>query len=156
ASVSEGATYPLNLSGSDTHPITKWTITWGDGSPAQTVSGNPPSVTHVYMVSPNYYTISATATDNVGTYSAENTVVVTVTPSSPAHIAATAGSGQSATVNTAFTNALQATVTDSFGNPVPGVPVTFAAPGSGASGTFPGGVRSVIVTTNASGLATAP
>jgi hypothetical protein len=155
-SVNEGATYTLSLLGSDTHPITKWTITWGDGSPAQTVSGNPPSVTHVYMVSPNNYTISATATDNVGTYSAGNTVVVTVTPSSPAHIATTAGSGQSATVNTAFTNALQATVTDTFGNPVPGVAVTFAAPVSGASGTFAGSVRSVVVTINASGLATAP
>src|SRR5207244_6006946 len=48
-------------------------------------------------------------------------------------IAVTSGSGQSATVNTNFGSALVATVSDQFGNPVSGVSVTFAAPGSGAS-----------------------
>src|SRR5207245_5574042 len=49
---------------------------------------------------------------------------------------------------------LQATVKDAFNNPVSGVTVTFAAPGSGASGTFAGGVNTA--TTNALGVATAP
>src|SRR5438094_2281593 len=71
-----------------------------------------------------------------------------------ASITATAGTPQSATVNTAFTAQLQATVKDSFNNSVSGATVTFAAPGSGASGTFAGGVNTV--TTNASGVATAP
>jgi uncharacterized protein YbbK (DUF523 family) len=71
----------------------------------------------------------------------------------PSTIAATAGTPQSATVNTAFTTQLQATVKDSFNNPVSGVVVTFAAPASGASGTFAGGVSTA--TTNASGVATA-
>lgn len=71
-----------------------------------------------------------------------------------ASIAATAGTPQSATVNTAFAVQLQATVKDSFNNPVSGVTVTFAAPNSGASGTFAGGVNTA--TTNASGVATAP
>ena len=66
-------------------------------------------------------------------------------------IAVTSGSGQSATVGTAFTNPLVATVTDSYGNPVPGVTVTFAPPGSGASGTF---TTSATAVTNASGVAT--
>lgn len=70
-----------------------------------------------------------------------------------AGITATAGTPQSATVNTAFAAQLQATVKDSFGNPVSGVTVTFTAPGSGASGTFAGGVNTA--TTNASGVATA-
>ncbi|OLC92743.1 MAG: hypothetical protein AUH86_18145 [Acidobacteria bacterium 13_1_40CM_4_58_4] len=70
-----------------------------------------------------------------------------------ASIAAAAGTPQSATVNTAFTTQLQATVKDSFNNPVSGVTVTFAAPTSGASGTFVGGVKTA--TTNASGVATA-
>ena len=48
-------------------------------------------------------------------------------------IQATGGTPQSTTISTAFTNALQATVTDSLGNPVSGVTVNFAAPGSGAS-----------------------
>ena len=39
----------------------------GDGD-VQTVSGNPSSVTHTYSGGPNDYTISATATDQNGTY----------------------------------------------------------------------------------------
>ena len=76
---------------------------------------------------------------------------LTNTAGAPASITATAGTPQSATISTAFGNPLQATVKDSAGNPVPGVVVTFTAPGSGASGTFAGGVN--MATTNASGVA---
>src|SRR5436309_11047243 len=42
--VNEGSTYTLNLSdANDTGAITSWTVTWGDGSAPQTVSGNPSS-----------------------------------------------------------------------------------------------------------------
>ena len=68
-------------------------------------------------------------------------------------LTATAGTAQSATVGNAFATQLQATVKDSLGNPVSGVTVTFAAPGSGASGTFAGGTNTA--TTNAQGVATA-
>src|SRR5437879_12220591 len=67
-------------------------------------------------------------------------------------ITTTAGTPQSATVGTAFATQLQATVKDTLNNPVSGVTVTFSAPGSGASGTFAGGVASA--TTNACGVAT--
>ena len=43
---------------------------------------------------------------------------------------------QSATMSTAFANALAVTVRDAGSNPVSGVNVTFTAPGSGASGLF--------------------
>ena len=66
-------------------------------------------------------------------------------------LTATSGSGQSATVATAFTNQLVATVTDQYGNPVSGVTVTFTPPASGASGTF---TTSSTAVTNASGVAT--
>src|SRR6202040_1130817 len=56
-------------------------------------------------------------------------------------ITATAGTPQSATISTAFGTALQATVKDGSNNPLSGATVTFAAPGSGASGTFAGGVN---------------
>ena len=69
----------------------------------------------------------------------------------PASITATAGTPQSATVNTSFATQLQVTVKDSSNNPVSGAIVTFSAPGSGASGTFAGGVNAA--TTNASGVA---
>jgi hypothetical protein len=69
-----------------------------------------------------------------------------------ASISVTSGSGQSATVSTAFAAPLVATVQDSNQNPVSGVTVTFAAPGSGASGTFAGGANTAV--TNSSGVAT--
>src|SRR5262249_38713143 len=80
SSVNQRATYTLNLASSEVGPeaISSWTITWGDGSAPQVVPGNPSSVTHVYAVGPNNYTISATATDEDGTYPAGNTVAVTV------------------------------------------------------------------------------
>ena len=42
------------------------------------MTGNPASVTHTYADGPNNYAISATATDEDGTYAAGNTVAVTV------------------------------------------------------------------------------
>jgi RHS repeat-associated protein len=89
ASVNEGSTYTLTLSGVpdsvDQDPITGWKITWGDGS-TQPVTGNPTSLTHVYASGPNHYTISATATDADASYSA-NTVAVTVNDVSPTVVA---------------------------------------------------------------------
>ncbi|MDX6444696.1 MAG: hypothetical protein QOH71_1770 [Blastocatellia bacterium] len=68
---------------------------------------------------------------------------------------AAAGTPQSATVNTAFATALKATVTES-GIAQSGISVTFTAPGSGASGTFPGPSATAVVSTDGSGSATAP
>jgi hypothetical protein len=73
----------------------------------------------------------------------------------PASVTATAGTPQSATVNTAFSTALQATVKDASSNPLSGVTVTFTAPGTGASATFIGSATAT-ASTNASGIATAP
>jgi len=66
-------------------------------------------------------------------------------------IAATSGTPQSATVNTAFAAPMVVTVT-SNGVPVRGALVTFMAPSSGASVNFAVGVNTA--TTNASGVAT--
>jgi hypothetical protein len=80
----------------------------------------------------------------------------TQTPPPVESIAATSGSGQSATVSTAFAAPLVATVTTG-GSPTSGVVVTFAAPASGASGTFAdSGTNTTTATTNASGVATSP
>src|SRR5262249_43164168 len=86
STVNEGATYTLHLSSSDPgkDTISKWTvIAWGDGSPSQTVKGNPSTVSHVYAVGPNNYTIIAAATDEDGTYPAGNTVTVQVRHAAP-------------------------------------------------------------------------
>ncbi len=71
-------------------------------------------------------------------------------------IAPTAGTPETANTGAQFTVPFQATVTDSNHNPVSGVAVTFTAPTTGASGTFPGNVLIAIATTNGSGVATAP
>src|SRR5262249_37362515 len=57
----------------------------------------------------------------------------TITAGGAVTLKATGGTPQNTGINTEFANPLQATVTDSFGNPVSGVAVTFAAPGTGAS-----------------------
>src|SRR5487761_263477 len=80
------------------------------------------------------------------------TAQFTVATGTAAAITATSGTPQSAAINTAFAQLLAATVTDSGGNPVSGVTVTFAVPSTGASGSFAGGVTTAV--TNASGVAT--
>jgi len=92
------------------------------------------------------YTVTATT----GSFSA--TFALTNNAGPAVSMTATAGTPQMVAVTTVAT-ALQATVMDSFGNGVPGVQVTFAAPTSGATGTFAG---STTVTTNSKGVATAP
>ena len=74
---------------------------------------------------------------------------------SAARVAASSGDGQAAAVNTSFANPLVAMVTDSDGNGVSGVDVTFAAPSSGASLTFAStGTNTETVATGADGKAT--
>ena len=81
ATVNQGTAYTLNLSATETDAdtISGWTINWGDGSTPQAVSGNPSSVSHVYGAGTNAelntYTITATATDQHGTYSANSQIV---------------------------------------------------------------------------------
>jgi adhesin/invasin len=67
---------------------------------------------------------------------------------------ATGGSSQSTSVNSVFTDDLQATVLDASGNPVPGVAVTFTLPKTGSSGSFAHHKDTAV--TNADGVATAP
>jgi hypothetical protein len=70
-------------------------------------------------------------------------------------IAATAGTPQIADVSTPFATPLEATVSDMNG-PVQGATVTFTAPSTGPSGTFPGNMTTATAVTNPSGIATAP
>jgi hypothetical protein len=94
------------------------------------------------------YTVAASATGaSPANFSLTNLA------GTPASVTATAGTPQSAIINTAFATRHQATVKDAGSNPVGGVVVTFAAPASGATGIFAGGVNTA--TTDALGVATA-
>jgi Zn-dependent metalloprotease len=71
----------------------------------------------------------------------------------PATVTAYGGSGQSAPIYDNFTAPLQARVLDSLGQPVGNAMVTFSAPISGASGSFPGSGTTTIAATNENGIA---
>lgn len=96
------------------------------------------------------YTVTANFTGDTGT-AAKFSLTNTAAPVPV--IAVSSGSGQSATVSTAFAKPLVALVTTN-GTPTSGVSVTFTAPASGASGKFGNGTNTETDTTNASGLAT--
>jgi hypothetical protein len=66
------------------------------------------------------------------------------------HIAAIGGTPQTVVVDTTYAQPLQVLVSDDSGQPQPGVVVTFAAPSSGASVSFPNGNTA---TTDANGRA---
>ncbi len=109
------------------------------------------------------YTVFVEATDGLGNKTAAPGLVEStflVNSGKAAAIAVSSGSPQSATVHSAFSAPLVAKVTDSGGNAVSGVTVTFTAPTSGPSGSFAtcsGGNPSANeceVATNSSGLAT--
>jgi uncharacterized delta-60 repeat protein/RHS repeat-associated protein len=69
SSSDEGAEYTLALAATDPglDTISEWEIDWGDGN-VQVVSGNPPTVGHVYADGNATRHIKATATDEDGTY----------------------------------------------------------------------------------------
>jgi len=81
ATGSEGQVYTLNLSSSDpgADSLSAWSIDWGDGN-SSNAAGNASSASHVYAASGNF-TISATATDEDGTWNA-NSLGVAIDPMS--------------------------------------------------------------------------
>ncbi len=103
-----------------------------------------------------------TATVSVSDGTHTGSLSVAVGAAAAGGIAASSGAGQSATVSTAFTNPLTATVTDNYGNAKPGASVTFSAPSGGASASFASGgnctgnpqTYQCVATTNAGGVAT--
>ena len=95
---------------------------------------------------------SYTVTGTYGQVTATSTL--TVTPAAASVVTASAGNDQSTDVGQPFATSLVATVTDQYGNPVPGETVTFAVTGGDAS--FAGGTSTASVATAADGTATAP
>jgi len=69
--VEAGSPYTLLLGSSDPgdDTITQWTVDWGDGF-VQVVAGNPEALTHTYVDGGVTRTISASATDEDGTWAA--------------------------------------------------------------------------------------
>lgn len=76
------------------------------------------------------YNVDATAGSGSASFALTNRAGAAAT------VSVVSGNNQSTPVNTAFAAPFVAQVTDGFGNPVAGVVVTFAAPGTGPSATL--------------------
>ena len=101
-------------------------------------------------------TLTATATTTATTSTARFTL--SVRAGKPATITAGIAAAESTKAGTRFVIALAVTVTDALGNKVPGALVRFAAPASGASGSFAARnhPRTIWVRTDSAGVAVAP
>ena len=100
-------------------------------TPAKTGDDGQASVTAMAnTVAGGPYTVTASVSGLTASFSLTNT------PAAPTSVTIVSGSGQSATVGTAFANPLVVLVRDTYGNPVPGASVGFTAPTSGASATL--------------------
>jgi adhesin/invasin len=102
---------------------------------ANTDSNGLATFANISVAQAGTYKLTAQASGITSAYS--NPFNVTVGPAGA--IQATGGTPQTAAIQTAFVDALQATVTDSQGNPVSGVTVAFSAPSTGASATLSAG-----------------
>ena len=103
------------------------------------------------------YTVGDYSVDAESDYGTVNIDLSNTASGLPAAIAALTGSGQQATVNAQYAQALQARVTDANGSPVQGAVVSFSVvPGpTGANASFLGGGPANAVT-DSTGMATAP
>jgi hypothetical protein len=123
------------------------------GTPTETditnANGIATSSTFTANTTSGSYSVSATAVEATGTVNFSLTNIAV-----PETITASDGSGQSSAGNSTFAAPLVATVTQG-GVGVSGVPVTFTAPATGASGVFAtSGTPTETDTTNANGVAT--
>ncbi len=117
-------------------------------------SASGTSSTSVAPKAAGTYTVLATFYGSTDYSVVSKALTFTVIPDP--FITATSGSGQTGVDYGQFAQALTVNVVNTAGKPVSGAAVTFTAPTSGASGTFAGGLTSVVVATNSAGTATAP
>ncbi len=140
-----GGTLTASLSGGAVAPFVDSTI------PANGQYDRNYTLTYSAATAGQTLTVSWVMTSGAGNVTLNGAALATAGP----NISATAGTPQSAMVNTAFASPLQATVKDAGNNPMPGVAVTFMAPLTGASGSFAGSATATVMT-NAGGIANAP
>ncbi len=121
-----------------------------------TITANQPvtvTVAGVVNAGAGLYSLSVFTSDDQVPVSSANYTIGTAT-----QLVASGGNKQTAPINTQFPTHLGASLKDTAGSPVlqAGVPVTFTAPSSCATGTFLIGGSSTMVNTTANGIATAP
>jgi subtilisin family serine protease len=107
-------------------------------------SGGDLTVTHQINVpgsqpGDSWYGIYTLRDTNTNITFGYNLIAFHHTLGTPAQLLAVDGNHQSAMVNSPFATPLRVKVIDDVGNPLPNVTITFSAPDSGASVTFPSG-----------------
>jgi protocatechuate 3,4-dioxygenase beta subunit len=151
-----GVAFPVTLQATvkdaSGNPVSGVTVSFT--APASGASATLSGATAVTNAS-GVASVTAIANNTAGTYNVMATagafsVPFALTNTTLGSITATGGNPQSTLAGTAFPSALQVTVKDTNGSPVPGVNVTFTAPVSGAGATLSG----TTALTNASGVAT--
>ena len=148
SAIATGQTKQLSVAATGTSLVYQWYRGTAPSTTNPVGTNSPNFTTPVLNANTSYWVRISNAGPTVVN---SNTATVTVVTSMPAGAAS-----YSAMVNQNFGTAFSVTARDSASQPVSGITVTFTAPSSGASGTFPGGVTSTNVVTNASGVATAP
>ncbi|MGH7902822.1 MAG: Ig-like domain repeat protein [Candidatus Dormibacteraceae bacterium] len=116
----------------------------GDGGPAAQAALNQP-----------YGIVFDARTGDVFISDSYNNRIREVLLNPPAAVSPTSGTPQSAAVGTQYAAPLVVSVTDGGGHPLAGIGVRFAAPVSGASGSFAGGQPTYVTRTDSYGLASA-
>jgi len=138
-------------------PTVQWQLSTDGGVTFGNIAGaTATTLSFAAQLSDNGNRYRAVFTNSQGSATTTN---ATLTANVGAASSMTANAGttpQSVVVTTALANAPAVTVTDAGNNPVPGVNVTFTAPGAGASGAFANATATIAVATNASGVAAAP
>ncbi|HVC87411.1 MAG TPA: Ig-like domain-containing protein [Gaiellaceae bacterium] len=136
------------------NPVAGVAVTFAVATGGGSVTGGSATTDASGVATVGSWTLGTTAGANTLTAASGSlagspvTFTATATTGSAAVIAASAGDGQSATVNSSVTTAPAARVTDAYGNPVAGASVTFAVASGGGSAT------GLTQTTDASGVAT--
>ena len=129
ANVSTNYTGSVTFTSSDAKASfspSSYTFTIGDAGVHTFTNG-------AYLHTVGNQTITASDTS---AHVSQTSSAIAVTTGTPSGIGASGGSGQSALIGAAFTNPLRILVSDSWGNPVSGITVSFTAPSTGASATL--------------------
>jgi hypothetical protein len=108
-------------------------------APSGTITGSPATTNSSGQATANYTTgassgsVSVTASVN----KLNVQIPVTVTGGGPATVTISGGNNQTATAGASLSQALSVVVADQYGNPVPGVSVTFSDGGAGGAFSSP-------------------
>jgi protocatechuate 3,4-dioxygenase beta subunit len=132
-------TTPLSVRAVDAsgNPVPGASVTFsvsrdGSVSPATAVADDSGLATTTLTIATVAEQIVVTATDSAVT---PVTIIVTAMPAAPAALAKVSGDSQTVAAGTPAPAPLVVQVTDQYGNPVPGVTVTWATSGAGVLGS---------------------